>query len=223
MDRLGGLMLREIAHRVLPAKEAPRRLLMGLAKGCVANIDFKYDAAYYFGRHEPDLFPYYRKMIKRGMKCFDLGTYRGWDALNLAYLSGSNVVSFDCNPQMLEAASKLIEPSDQQRQITLVNVYFSDGSDGSATLDDMSEKHGSPDFIKMDIEGAEAIVLAGASKTLSRRPNMIIETHGAPVEDACVEILNRSGYQIEVVRRSKFFSEARGMEHNRWLACTPKH
>jgi hypothetical protein len=209
--------IRQAAHRFLPAKQAPRRLPFGLAKGRIANIDFRYDAAFYFGRHEPDLFPHYRRLLRPGMTCFDLGTYRGWDALNLAHLTGGKVISFDCNPECTAMAHEFLKPSGIQ--VTLVSSYLSDGQDGNATIDTATETYGAPDFIKMDIEGAEASVLKGASKTLSRKPLMIIETHGENVERDCIETLAEFGYRIDIVDRSKFLSEARGLAHNRWLVC----
>src|SRR5664279_3188929 len=114
-------------------------------------------------------------------------------------------------------ARDFLQPSEAQ--VTLVNSYFSDGSDGSNTLDSAAEKYGSPDFIKMDIEGAEADVLKSADSTLAGKPRMIIETHGETVERECITILTNVGYKIEIVNRSKLFSEARGLEHNRWLIC----
>jgi FkbM family methyltransferase len=44
-----------------------------------------------------------------------------------------------------------------------------------------------PGFIKIDVEGAEALVLAGARKTIERfRPSFLIETHN---EKACSDVL----------------------------------
>jgi hypothetical protein len=209
--------LRAAAHRILPKGSSPRTIPFGLARGRVANIDFRFDAAFYFGRHEPDLFEHYRDILQPGMLCFDIGMYRGWDALNLAHLTGGKVVSFDGNPECIMMAEEFLRPSGAN--VRLVQSYFSDGNNGSYTLDTAAMDYGFPDFIKMDIEGAESDVLRAASKTLSRKPFMIIETHGEAVERECVSILEQANYKITVINRSKFLSEARGMSHNRWLAC----
>ena len=210
-------MVRSIARQVFPKTVVPRRLPFGLAKGRSANIDFRYDAAFYFGRHEPDLFVHYRRLVKPRMTCFDIGMYRGWDALNLSHLTGGKTFSFDGNPKCLDMAKQFLSPSGVD--VTLINAYLASGADGSLSLDQASAKYGSPDFIKMDVEGAEADVLSGAAATLSNAVPLIIETHGEKVENDCIQTLRRFGYSISVVNRSKMFSEARSLEHNRWLIC----
>ena len=183
-----------------------------------SNIDFRYDAAFYFGRHEPHLFPHYRRLLKPGMRCFDIGMYRGWDALNLSYLTGGKTISFDGNPDCLEMTKQFIEPSGLD--ITLVNAYLTSRADGSLSMDRASAKYGRPDFIKMDVEGAEADILRGATETLTDRVLLIVETHGEVVESECVGILRQFGYNISVVERSRIFSESRSLSHNRWLICS---
>jgi FkbM family methyltransferase len=55
-----------------------------------------------------------------------------------------------------------------------------------------------PDFIKVDVEGAEADVLAGAAHLLdSARPVLLIETHGT--NRAVVDALAGHDYQIHVL------------------------
>lgn len=50
------------------------------------------------------------------------------------------------------------------------------------------------DFLKMDIEGAEAVVLRGPLEWLSRVGALKIEYHAPMTFDACVEILSGQGY-----------------------------
>jgi Methyltransferase FkbM domain len=67
-----------------------------------------------------------------------------------------------------------------------------------------------PDFVKMDVEGAEATVLSGAEALLmGRRPHLIIETHSVELER----------YSPEVVDQRKWFRERRGDRHNRWIVA----
>src|SRR5262245_35221895 len=86
-----------IIHAVLPTAIRPRRLYFGHARGAVANIDFRVDAGFYFGRHEPELRQYYNTILKPGMRSFDVGAYRGWEALAFAHRTKADVVSFDTN------------------------------------------------------------------------------------------------------------------------------
>lgn len=215
------MSLKSILKSVLPRGGAPRRILRGPAKGVRANIDFDRDTAFYLGLHESVLHRHYRAILKPGMKVFDVGMYRGWDALTFATLTGGPVVSFDGNPDSLRATETFIAPAGLSG-ITLENAYVSDGTNGRS-LDDFAAAHFMPDFVKMDIEGAEADALRGARAILSEgRPHMVIETHGADVEADCLATLGGHGYSCLTVDRPWWaFNEGREIAHNRWLVCSP--
>jgi hypothetical protein len=55
-----------------------------------------------------------------------------------------------------------------------------------------------PDVLKIDVEGAELLVLKGAEKTIAqRRPAIFLSTHGPEKHSACKQLLASFGYQIE--------------------------
>jgi FkbM family methyltransferase len=65
-----------------------------------------------------------------------------------------------------------------------------------AALDDFAERYGVvPGLIKIDVEGAELDVLKGAAGILrSRRPPVLLSTHGDGPKGACLEYLRSMGY-----------------------------
>jgi len=79
------------------------------------------------------------------------------------------------------------------------------------TLDsEMEEGLPAPDFLKVDVEGAETLVLQGAKNLISRRhPQWFIELHGSTFEDkmqrarAVIGTLLSAGYSIRDVEAER--------------------
>lgn len=57
-----------------------------------------------------------------------------------------------------------------------------------------------PDFVKIDVEGAEPLVLTGARQTLYRyRPTIFLSTHGRDAHQQCCKLLELTGYTLEAI------------------------
>jgi hypothetical protein len=76
---------------------------------------------------------------------------------------------------------------------------------GGATIDEMSIKFSTPDFIKMDIEGAEAAVLRDAPEILKRGPALTIEVHSEDLERDCLDTLHHKGYRAVIVNPERHY------------------
>lgn len=76
------------------------------------------------------------------------------------------------------------------------------------------------DLIKIDVEGAEALVIAGARETISRNdPKLIIEIHHADNDSPIRAML--PGYHFQVIRHP-FYQEYQDLyPHHYWLIATP--
>src|SRR5260370_37933500 len=60
-----------------------------------------------------------------------------------------------------------------------------------------------PDFIKMDIEGAEFLALRGASACFARyQPKLFLATPGRDVHDHCCKLLKSWGCQYQYTSRA---------------------
>lgn len=70
----------------------------------------------------------------------------------------------------------------------------------SSTLDALIQEQrlAPPDFIKMDIEGAEFLALLGARECFARyRPKLFLATHGRKIHNTCCALLASWSYELE--------------------------
>ena len=59
-----------------------------------------------------------------------------------------------------------------------------------------------PHVMKIDVEGAEVMVLRGALGVIRRsRPHLFIEVHSSPLREECRQLLEAEGYQVELLDR----------------------
>ncbi len=175
-------------------------------------------------------------LVRPGDTVFDVGAHAGFWSFVFAALAAPDgrVFSFEPSPQNFPRLRRNAELNPRVR-LTAVNAGASDvegparltirgscsqvvrGDAGPAvataevrllTLDDFvfRDGHPLPAFLKIDVEGHAARVLAGARRLLAdRRPSLLIELHD-PAEVAGVrEMLERYGYSLKTVDRRGAF------------------
>lgn len=75
----------------------------------------------------------------------------------------------------------------------------------SRTVDGLAGDYGLPGLIKVDTEGHEALVLAGAAQVLGNAAtDWLIEFHSAATYAGCMERLARAGYSPETIRHPHY-------------------
>jgi hypothetical protein len=163
-------------------------------------------------------------MVRPGANCFDIGGRDGYDALMIANLSRGTVASFECEHTAAQQMRSTFARNPALSIQVVESFVGAETSDGHITIDRASRELFIPNFIKLDIEGAEDIALEGASETLAtHRPNLIIEVHGADKEEKCISTLVRFRYQISIVEQGKFLKDQARVGYNRWIAAYPEN
>lgn len=177
----------------------------------------------WLGHYEIDKQQEVRRLVIPGMKVFDVGANAGFYTLAFARLVGEagQVWAFEPLAENVHSLRKHVA-LNRLANVTVVQAAVSDvsGMSGFALADDNSMGHlteegdylvptialdefcagpcgGYPDFIKLDVEGAEGAVLKGAKETLSKgRPIVMLALHGRDQERECLQLLLGHGYRL---------------------------
>ena len=188
------------------------------------------DLTLYLGEFEKDVRKAIERYCKSGMTVLDIGANVGAHALLLARIvaPGGRVVAFEPTEYAFRKLVRnvALNPSFQVTTVQVAlaevpapprKVYFrsswptfgprKDGESlvASERLDDWCDRNaiGHVDLIKMDVDGNEYGVLAGAENLLGRsHPTMLMEVVGPHLDDESrnpLRILERHGYTFRDV------------------------
>ena len=221
---LTGRALRYLAyHAVPPGLRVP--ILRGPARG-KRWLAGAHCPACWLGCYEYDKQQILEREVHPGSVVFDVGAHRGFFTLVASSLTGpeGRVISFEplpLNQRYLHQHLRLnhagnVTVIEAAVSDTCGTARFHDGSeynpkcisahlatDGevevkTVTLDSViaSGQAPAPDVLKIDVEGAEMLVLRGAQRLLETAgPTLVIDTHGRPAHEECCAFLAARGYQ----------------------------
>jgi FkbM family methyltransferase len=88
---------------------------------------------------------------------------------------------------------------------------------GCISLDLFCTMRGMPDLVKVDTEGHEAKVLAGASTLLTHGCGWIIEFHSPENHTYCSRRLEEAGYRVETIRHPHYAPESPMWRQHGWV------
>ena len=210
----------------LPILSGPLRGTWWLSKspGKIARV--------LLGTYEPEQTSLFRQWVRPGDTLLDVGAHAGYYSLLSAGLVGERgqVWSFEPNPTNCACLRRHVQMNGLHNvhveQVAVSDAAgparfaFGTGSgtghldDGGAvqvdmvTLDDFCETRGiHPTAVKIDVEGAELRVLAGARRILARdRPVVFLSTHGRDVHRECLRMLELLRYSLRPMSRQPLHS-----------------
>jgi FkbM family methyltransferase len=200
--------------------------------------------AFWLGSYEPEMQRLFVKVVKPGGVFYDIGANVGFYSLLASQLVGTGkVFAFEPSPENIRYMRRHLDINrcDNVEILDLAicdregYAYFAEDRTGSmgrlegrgelqvrtSTLDALlrAQNIPPPDYLKMDIEGAEFQALRGARHCFQQyKPVLFLATHGREVHRSCCELLNSWGYKIEFVRQQ---SEDRAEVFATYLSIIP--
>jgi FkbM family methyltransferase len=226
--------------RLVP-RERPLRVIGGPLRGArwVPGAGVH---GYWLGRYEPAEVAIFTSLIASGATVFDAGAHVGYYTLIASRLVGAtgHVVAFEPNPRNLIYLRRHVTLNDcaNVRVIAAAvadvagHAAFQDGTRDAegllaaggtldvetVTLDAIA--YGTPGLpppsvLKIDVEGAEQRVLAGAERLLAEaKPDILLSTHGRDNYVGCQTTLARHGYHVRqmsaATKGTELLATARG-------------
>ena len=212
----------------LPLKLIPPETVMPILQGKLRGKKWIIGSGQHgawLGSYEYEKQLLFQKMIQAGNVVYDLGSHSGFYSILASEIVGKHgkVVSFEPHPRNLHYLREHLR-LNQAQNVTVIDAAVSDISgsvqfDGSGFTGHISSHQGDlqvktvsldelietnqippPDFIKIDIEGAEALALQGARSMLSKlHPPILLATHGSEVHASCCQFLESLGYILKSV------------------------
>lgn len=90
----------------------------------------------------------------------------------------------------------------------------------ATTVDALAVEHGTPELVKVDVEGHELRVIHGATRTLERaRPGLLIEVHGQRLGEAIIALLWPLYPQLRRVPHPRYEAGQWGATNHFWLVA----
>lgn len=161
-----------------------------------------------------------RRLVPEGSVVYDVGANVGFYTLALARLVGPSgkVYAFEPEARNVSMLRRHVELNGLG-QVTIVQVAVSAGAGlvgfsgdreqgrmaqtesylvPTVSLDEfVARGYPIPAFVKMDVEGAETMVLEGAASILARRQtSWMIATHGAHLQASCRNTMACTGHAL---------------------------
>ncbi len=196
-------LLRPVINGIMPSGTTEVTVRSGLARGLHIWIDPGCEKYYWTGTYEPEVQRTLANLLHPGDVVWDVGTHAGFLTALASRLVGSDgdVVAFEPLPANIDRLERLVRANRLSnvriRPVALAEragrarfhvasstsmgslapiVATADIQVSTSSLDAELETLRRPALVKIDVEGGEAAVLAGATRLLSEvRPRLLIE------------------------------------------------
>jgi len=205
----------------------PRTIVRGPLKGCVlyGRKRIVYTERFWAGSYECELLAFLQELTAADAVVYDIGANIGYHTLLFAKcacqgtvfafepleearrvlernLVGNNVRNVAVIGKAIAAQSGSVVMGrnlycDQAAMAWADDAHLTFTCDAVNIDDFIAAGHPAPTLLKIDVEGAEVDVLAGAAECLAKyRPLIVCEIHGHWAADQVFDLLHKAGYRL---------------------------
>jgi FkbM family methyltransferase len=214
-----------------PMKLIPPKAIVPILRGKLKGLKWIAGAgisSYWLGTYEDHHTTQFAKIIKEGEIVFDIGAHVGFYTLLASLLVGprGRVYSFEpCSENLFYLKEHL--RLNGIANVVVLETAVADRCDYAAfqkgenrsegrlcqrgnlrvkiiSLDELIAHYELPvpNYLKIDVEGAEYLVLKGAEATIGEHhPTIFLSLHGSDLREQCGNFLRRFNYHLEPTDR----------------------
>lgn len=181
---------------------------------------------FFSGNFEPEKAAAIQRIVRRDDIVYDVGAHVGYFSVLMSALVGpcGRVIAFEPHPRSFAQLLRHLALNGCRNVTAIQNCVGDDfrfcwfdtcgpsvaahiSANGDlavemVSLDSLLQlgQIPAPTFMKIDVEGAELLLLRGAEGLITRhRPVILIASHSEDLDEACCRFLSGRGYRLEAV------------------------
>lgn len=220
-------MKKLIKYYAFPDGDPPRTIMFGALRGLRMHIDLSWQAQLWLGLAERETHKFLQRAARTVSWLVDVGAGAGELSLHFAHQPNvARVYAIEPVSLALKRNVALSPPSAAVKLEIISKCAGKNDDVGTLTLDALPLDRAAHGLVKIDVDGGEVDVLAGATKLLaSGIADVLVETHSPQLEASCMADLRALGYRPQIIDQAwwrLFIPEQRPIPHNRWI-WAPQH
>ena len=218
-----------ILKALLPDRAIPMRIWRGPFRGASVVMNPRHSLRKAIGVYEHELNGWLERVLPRVSRVIDVGANDGYFTFGCAAAferlgHRAAIIAIEAQQQHIDQlrASHAKHPDID---LTLVHAYAgSTVRDGWVTLDSLESRDHHRTLIKIDVEGAEEDVIAGADRWMQPSNEFLIEVHAEEILPRLVRTFAAKGLRLRQIDQQPLWWLGRETRElgNWWLVTDPE-